>query len=87
MGNSDHVTTYMRDGGGNGQLRPWHYIYVHSIESRLTRRVIYKPLGGGVADLQEQLLVLCIKPTSSVPELQIPILHCEINYDSVPRAA
>ena len=26
-------------------------------------------------------LVLCIKPTSSLPVLQIPILHYEINYD------
>jgi len=32
MGNSDHGTTYMRVGGYDGELRPWHYIYVHSIE-------------------------------------------------------
>jgi len=27
MGNSDHGTTYMRVGGDDGELRPWHYIY------------------------------------------------------------
>ena len=27
MGNSDHGTTYMRVGGDEGELRPWHYIY------------------------------------------------------------
>jgi len=42
MGNSDHGTTYMRVGGDDGELRPWHYIYVYSIESRLIRRVIYE---------------------------------------------
>jgi len=26
-GNSDHGTTYMRVGGDDGELRPWHYIY------------------------------------------------------------
>ena len=41
MGNSDHGTTYMRVGGDDGELRPWHYIYVYSIESRLTIRVRY----------------------------------------------
>jgi len=41
MGNSDHGITYMRVGGDDGELRPWHYIYVYSIESRLIRRVIY----------------------------------------------
>ena len=41
MGNSDHVTTYMRVGGDDGELRSWHYIYVNSIESRL------QPKGGG----------------------------------------
>jgi len=41
MGNSDHGTTYMRVGGDNGELRPWHYIYVYSIESRLILRVRY----------------------------------------------
>ena len=34
MGNSDHGTTCMRVGGGDGELRPWHYIYVDSIESK-----------------------------------------------------
>jgi len=28
MGNSDHGTTYMRIIGDDGELRPWHYIYV-----------------------------------------------------------
>ena len=32
MGNSYHGTTYMRVGGDDGELRPWHYIYVYSIE-------------------------------------------------------
>ena len=27
MGISDHGTTYMRVGGDNGYLRPWHDIY------------------------------------------------------------
>ena len=27
MGHSDHGTTYMRVGGDDGGLRPWHYIY------------------------------------------------------------
>ena len=34
MGNSDHGTTRMRVGGDDGELRPWRYIYVYSIESR-----------------------------------------------------
>ena len=34
MGNSDHGTTYMRVGGGDGELRPWHCIYVYSIETQ-----------------------------------------------------
>jgi len=42
MGNSDHGTTYMRVGWDDGELQPWH-LYVHSIESRLIRRVIYEP--------------------------------------------
>jgi len=37
MGNSDHGTTYMRVGGDDGELRPWHDVYVYSIESRLIR--------------------------------------------------
>ena len=39
MGNSDHGTIYMRVGGDDGELRPWYYIYVYSIESRLIMRV------------------------------------------------
>ena len=42
MGNSDHGTTYMTGGGDDRELRPWHYIYVNSIESRLIRRVMYE---------------------------------------------
>ena len=30
MGNSDHGTTYMRVGEDDGELRPWHYIYVYN---------------------------------------------------------
>ena len=30
-----------RVGGDDGQLRPWHYRYVYSIESRLIMRVRY----------------------------------------------
>jgi len=41
MGTSDHGTTYMRVAGHDGELRPWHYIYVCSIESRLITRVRY----------------------------------------------
>ena len=26
MGNSDYGTTYVRVGGDDGELRPWHYI-------------------------------------------------------------
>ena len=29
----------VRVGGDDGELRPWHYIYVYSIESRLIMRV------------------------------------------------
>ena len=42
MGNFDHGTTYMRVGGDDGELRPWHYIYVYGIESRLIRRRIFE---------------------------------------------
>jgi hypothetical protein len=35
MGNPDHGTTYMRVRGDDGELRPWHFIYVYSIENRL----------------------------------------------------
>ena len=43
MGNSDHGTVYMRVGENDRELRPCHYIYVYSIESRLIRRVKRKP--------------------------------------------
>ena len=33
----------MRVGGDDGELRPWHHIYVYSIESRLIMRVRYDP--------------------------------------------
>ena len=39
MGNFDHGTIYMRVGGDHRELRPWHYIYVYSIEIRLIMRV------------------------------------------------
>ena len=35
MGNSNYGTTCMRVRGDDGELRPWHYIYVCSIERRL----------------------------------------------------
>ena len=35
MGNFEHGTTYMRVGGDDGELRPLHYMYVYSNESRL----------------------------------------------------
>jgi hypothetical protein len=41
MGNSDHGTKYVRVGGDDEELRPWLYIYVDSIESRLMMRVRY----------------------------------------------
>ena len=31
MGNSGHGTTYIRVGGDDEELRPWHQIYVYSI--------------------------------------------------------
>jgi len=31
----------VRVGGGDGELRSWHFIYVYSIESRLIMRVRY----------------------------------------------
>ena len=27
MGKSDHSTSYMRAGGDDGKLRPWHFVY------------------------------------------------------------
>jgi hypothetical protein len=48
MGNSDHGTSHMREGGDDRELRPWHYIYVYSIESRLIRRVIYESKSGWI---------------------------------------
>jgi len=56
MRNSDHGTTYMRVGGDNGELRPWHYLYVCSIESRLIRRVTTHTGDGRV--LEDLLLIL-----------------------------
>ena len=32
----------VRVGGDDGELRPWHYIYVYSIESRLIMSVRYE---------------------------------------------
>ena len=37
----------VRAGGDDGELRPWHYIYVHSIESRLIMRVRYDSSSSG----------------------------------------
>jgi len=58
MGNSDHGTTYMRVGRDDGELRPWHYIYVYSIESRLVPGVARaewfadaRPRGGSTHDI------------------------------------
>ena len=33
------VVWVVRVGGDDGELRPWHYIYVYIIESRLIMRV------------------------------------------------
>ena len=33
MGNSDQGTSFMRVGGDERELRPWHYIYVHSVQT------------------------------------------------------
>jgi len=40
MGNFDHGTTYMRVGGDDAELRPWHYTYAYKrkpkcVESQL----------------------------------------------------
>jgi len=50
-GETDRTVWVVRVGGDNGELRPWHYIYVYSIESRLIMRIRYKgrdsmPAGG-----------------------------------------
>jgi hypothetical protein len=37
----------VRVGGDDGELRPWHFIYVYSIESRLIQRVIYESKSRG----------------------------------------
>ena len=47
MGNSDHGTTYVRVRGDDGELRPWHLMYVYSIESRLIRRETQNAGGAG----------------------------------------
>ena len=36
MGNSDHGTAYIRVGGDDGELRPWHYIRIHRGTSLMT---------------------------------------------------
>jgi len=49
----------LRVGGDDGELRPWHYIYVYSIESGLITRVRYDShLMGGTwqVPLYSQLL-------------------------------
>ena len=38
-----------RVGGGDGELRPWHYIYAYTIESRLIMRVRFEPVKFGAA--------------------------------------
>ena len=38
MGNSDHGTKYMRVGGDDGELRPWHYVHVYSHLQKLRQR-------------------------------------------------
>ena len=38
MGNSDYGTICMRVGRDDGELRPWSFIRVYSIESRLIRK-------------------------------------------------
>jgi len=45
----------VRVGGVDGELRPWHYIYVHSIESRLIMREksLYRLMAAGASpDIQ-----------------------------------
>ena len=34
MGNSDHVTTYMREGDDEKEFPLWHYIYACSVERK-----------------------------------------------------
>ena len=38
----------VRVGGDDGELRPWHYIDVLSVESRLMMRVRYTIEGGSI---------------------------------------
>jgi len=54
MGNSDHGTTYVRVGGGDGELRLWHYIYVYSI--RLIMRVRYDSGSSGNPEVRAAAL-------------------------------
>ena len=63
MGNSDHGTTYMREGGDDGELRLWHYIYVCSIDSRLTKG---NPKGGGL-----RFEKLAVKREEALPPLEL----------------
>jgi len=43
----------VRVGGDDGELRPWHYIYVYSIESRMIMRVRYlRPQGAPVLEVE-----------------------------------
>ena len=35
MGLSDHGTTYVRVGGDDGQLRPWHFLMVGGDDEEL----------------------------------------------------
>ena len=41
MENSERGTAYMRVGEDDGELRPWYYTYVYSIESKLVLRIRY----------------------------------------------
>ena len=45
----------------------------------------YVWFGELISVLSDGALVLCIKPTSSLPVLQVPILNCEINFGLGPR--
>jgi hypothetical protein len=72
MGNSDHGTTYMRVGGKDGELRPWHYMCVYSIKSRLIRRVMYRQpaSAGNVGAPPCMQNVFCLEETEILVEQQ-----------------
>ena len=55
MGNLHHGTTYMRVGGNDGELRPWHYIYAYRIESRKILRVRYDGRGSDQEEKSQYL--------------------------------